>query len=58
MTNDSILLQSVPPRVEYRLTAKGLEFVTAMADLLRWMCKWTRIKGAKLPRLSYLPVER
>jgi DNA-binding HxlR family transcriptional regulator len=49
MTNDSILLQSVPPRVEYRLTAKGLELVIAMADLLRWMCKWTSIKGAKLP---------
>lgn len=35
------------PRVEYRLTAKGLELVESVADLLRWMRKWADIKDEK-----------
>jgi DNA-binding HxlR family transcriptional regulator len=30
----------IPPRVEYRLTTKGIELVESVADLLRWMRKW------------------
>lgn len=42
----------IPPRVEYRLTAKGQELTIAIVDLLRWMRKWASTKGAKLPRLE------
>jgi DNA-binding HxlR family transcriptional regulator len=42
----------IPPRVEYRLTSKGMELATAIVDLLRWMRKWASSKGAKLPRLE------
>jgi DNA-binding HxlR family transcriptional regulator len=30
----------IPPRVEYRLTDKGQEFVESIVDLLQWMRKW------------------
>jgi DNA-binding HxlR family transcriptional regulator len=42
----------IPPRVEYRLTAKGQELSIAIVDLLRWMRKWASTKGAKLPQLQ------
>jgi DNA-binding HxlR family transcriptional regulator len=31
----------IPPRVEYRLTAKGREFVSAILELTRSMTKWS-----------------
>ena len=31
----------IPPRVEYRLTAKGQELVESILDLLQWMRKWS-----------------
>jgi DNA-binding HxlR family transcriptional regulator len=31
----------IPPRVEYRLTAKGQELVESIIDLLQWMRKWS-----------------
>jgi len=31
----------IPPRVEYRLTAKGQELVGSIIDLLQWMRKWS-----------------
>jgi DNA-binding HxlR family transcriptional regulator len=31
----------VPPRVEYRLTAKGQELAESIFDLLQWMIKWS-----------------
>lgn len=34
----------IPPRVEYRLTAKGQELVESVLNLLEWMRKWS---GAK-----------
>jgi DNA-binding HxlR family transcriptional regulator len=37
----------VPPRVEYRLTTKGVELVESVADLLRWMRKWASVKDEK-----------
>ena len=42
----------IPPRVEYRLTAKGQELAIAIVDLLRWMRKWASTKVQKLPRLE------
>ena len=33
----------IPPRVEYRLTAKGQELVESIIDLLQWMRKWSAI---------------
>lgn len=38
----------IPPRVEYRLTTKGIELVESVADLLRWMRKWADIKDEKM----------
>lgn len=38
----------IPPRVEYRLTTKGVELVESIADLLRWMRKWTDMKDEKM----------
>jgi DNA-binding PadR family transcriptional regulator len=32
----------IPPRVEYRLTAKGQELVESVIGLLQWMWKWSR----------------
>jgi DNA-binding HxlR family transcriptional regulator len=32
----------IPPRVEYRLTAKGQELVESIINLLQWMRKWSR----------------
>jgi DNA-binding HxlR family transcriptional regulator len=32
----------IPPRVEYRLTAKGQELVESIIDLLQWMRKWSK----------------
>ncbi|MEO9363789.1 MAG: helix-turn-helix domain-containing protein [Nitrososphaera sp.] len=31
----------IPPRVEYRLTAKGQELVESVINLLQWMKKWS-----------------
>ncbi|HEX6560522.1 MAG TPA: helix-turn-helix domain-containing protein [Nitrososphaera sp.] len=31
----------IPPRVEYRLTAKGQELVESVIRLLQWMKKWS-----------------
>lgn len=38
----------IPPRVEYRLTTKGVELVESVADLLRWMRKWANMKDEKM----------
>lgn len=35
----------IPPRVEYRLTAKGQELVESVLNLLQWMRKWSGAKG-------------
>ena len=35
----------IPPRVEYRLTAKGQELVESVINLLQWMRKWSRSKS-------------
>jgi DNA-binding HxlR family transcriptional regulator len=34
----------IPPRVEYRLTAKGQELVESVIYLLQWMRKWASAK--------------
>ena len=34
----------IPPRVEYRLTAKGQELVESIINLLQWMRKWSKSK--------------
>jgi DNA-binding HxlR family transcriptional regulator len=34
----------IPPRVEYRLTAKGQELTESIFDLLQWMKKWSSNK--------------
>jgi DNA-binding HxlR family transcriptional regulator len=34
----------IPPRVEYRLTAKGQELVESVISLLQWMRKWSMQK--------------
>ncbi|MCI0558239.1 MAG: helix-turn-helix transcriptional regulator [Nitrososphaera sp.] len=31
----------IPPRVEYRLTAKGQELVESVMNLFQWMRKWS-----------------
>src|SRR5690349_8840156 len=31
----------IPPRVEYKLTAKGQELVESIINLLQWMKKWS-----------------
>lgn len=41
----------IPPRVEYRLTTKGMELAESLVDLLRWMRKWTNTKRAIIPPL-------
>jgi DNA-binding HxlR family transcriptional regulator len=33
----------IPPRVEYRLTAKGQELVESVIHLLNWMKKWAKV---------------
>src|SRR5437867_8449112 len=33
----------IPPRVEYRLTAKGQELVESIINLLQWIKKWSAI---------------
>jgi DNA-binding HxlR family transcriptional regulator len=38
----------IPPRVEYRLTTKGVELVESVGDLLRWMRKWANVKDEKM----------
>jgi DNA-binding HxlR family transcriptional regulator len=43
----------IPPRVEYRLTTKGLELAESLVDLLRWMRKWTNAKRAVIPQLQF-----
>jgi DNA-binding HxlR family transcriptional regulator len=35
----------IPPRVEYRLTAKGQELVESIINLLQWMRKWSKPKS-------------
>ena len=43
----------IPPRVEYRLTTKGMELAESLVDLLRWMRKWTyNTKRAEVPQLQ------
>lgn len=32
----------IPPRVEYKLTAKGQELVESIINLLQWMRKWSK----------------
>jgi len=34
----------IPPRVEYKLTAKGQELVESIINLLQWMRKWSKSK--------------
>jgi DNA-binding HxlR family transcriptional regulator len=34
----------IPPRVEYRLTAKGQELVESVVGILQWMRKWDNRK--------------
>lgn len=34
----------IPPRVEYRLTAKGQELVESVMNLLQWMRKWSAVR--------------
>lgn len=36
--------KEIPPRVEYRLTAKGQELVESIINLLNWMVKWSAKK--------------
>jgi DNA-binding HxlR family transcriptional regulator len=33
----------IPPRVEYKLTAKGQELVESIINLLQWMRKWSAV---------------
>jgi DNA-binding HxlR family transcriptional regulator len=42
----------IPPRVEYRLTTKGIELSESLVELLRWMRKWTNTKRASLLQLQ------
>jgi DNA-binding HxlR family transcriptional regulator len=35
----------IPPRVEYRLTAKGEEITGAILSLTRWMRKWSNVNS-------------
>ena len=42
----------IPPRVEYRLTAKGQELVESMIDLLQWMRKWSAATATNDPRVA------
>jgi DNA-binding HxlR family transcriptional regulator len=43
----------IPPRVEYRLTAKGQELVESIIDLLQWMRKWSSAATAmNAPRVA------
>ncbi|MGA9942175.1 MAG: helix-turn-helix domain-containing protein [Nitrososphaeraceae archaeon] len=35
----------IPPRVEYRLTAKGQELLESVINLLQWMRKWSKSKS-------------
>ncbi|MDW0170130.1 MAG: winged helix-turn-helix transcriptional regulator, partial [Nitrososphaeraceae archaeon] len=32
----------IPPRVEYRLTAKGQELIESVINLMQWMRKWSK----------------
>ena len=34
----------IPPRVEYRLIAKGQELVESVVSILQWMRKWANSK--------------
>jgi DNA-binding HxlR family transcriptional regulator len=38
---DRQAFNEIPPRVEYRLTAKGQELTESIIDLLHWMIKWS-----------------
>jgi DNA-binding HxlR family transcriptional regulator len=42
----------IPPRVEYKLTVKGMELAESLVDLLRWMRKWTNTKRAIVPQMQ------
>jgi DNA-binding HxlR family transcriptional regulator len=42
----------IPPRVEYKLTIKGMELAESLVDLLRWMRKWTNTKRAIIPQMQ------
>ena len=42
----------IPPRVEYRLTAKGQELVESIIDLLQWMRKWSAATAMNVPRVA------
>jgi DNA-binding HxlR family transcriptional regulator len=42
----------IPPRVEYRLTAKGQELVESIIDLLQWMKKWSAATATNAPRVA------
>jgi DNA-binding HxlR family transcriptional regulator len=35
------IYESVPPRVEYRLTASACELVELMGQICRWYARWT-----------------
>ena len=43
----------IPPRVEYRLTAKGQELVEVVVNLLQWMMRWS---GGKAPQRLKKPI--
>jgi len=34
----------IPPRVAYRLTAKGQDLVESVVSILQWMRKWAKAK--------------
>ncbi len=38
-----------PPRVEYALTKKGLEFLKILGDLAEWVMKWDKQSSAVKP---------
>ncbi|MPZ07746.1 MAG: transcriptional regulator [Nitrososphaeraceae archaeon] len=42
----------IPPRVEYKLTNKGMELAESLVDLLRWIRKWTNTKRAIVPQMQ------
>ena len=39
---ERLAYNEIPPRVEYRLTAKGQELVESIINLLQWMRKWSK----------------
>ena len=40
---ERLAYNEIPPRVEYRLTAKGQELVESVINLMQWMKKWSEL---------------